>query len=338
MSGVASGAFRRGVTRGVILVAFAILVIGPVVAQPAGAPVLKSFRDWEVGCDNTGGCVAIAFAREDAPSTYVRLVLPAGPGAGPALKLVVDGEEIGNPRLTAPAGQGGAVASAFLAAARRAGRATFSGAGGVRADISLAGASAALLLIDEIQGRLGAVSAYARPGARPDSAVPPPGRPPAVRPVPTAGFGAADAKIAASLASAVRARLNADCSRPADSSAAGEAWAMGEGRTLVALPCDSAAYNFSQRYWLVRGAVAGAQPLAFADPLGVAMDALVNADYAPDAGLLSFFSKGRGPGDCGVAGKYAWTGAGFALAEMTRLDQCRGVAPEDWPTLWRTAP
>jgi hypothetical protein len=70
-------------------------------------------------------------------------------------------------------------------------------------------------------------------------------------------------------------------------------------------------------------------------PEGEATEGIVNGQYAPETGELTFFSKGRGIGDCGSAGAYAWTGDRFALTDYRTLEGCRGVGSEDWPVLWR---
>ncbi len=57
---------------------------------------------------------------------------------------------------------------------------------------------------------------------------------------------------------------------------------------------------------------------------------LINSDFDPKTGQIGFFAKGRGIGDCGSSGGYAWTGSGRAH----RL-QHHGRVP--WPAAGRLA-
>jgi hypothetical protein len=56
----------------------------------------------------------------------------------------------------------------------------------------------------------------------------------------------------------------------------------------------------------------------------------------PKTGRISYFAKGRGIGDCGVAGGYAWTGSSFVLTELSMMGECRGIGSDDWITLFRS--
>ena len=72
---------------------------------------------------------------------------------------------------------------------------------------------------------------------------------------------------------------------------------------------------------------------------------LVNADRLtasilpppdPQTGRIDYFARGRGIGDCGATGGYAWTGTGFALTAFSMMGECKGIGPNDWITLFRS--
>ena len=45
--------------------------------------------------------------------------------------------------------------------------------------------------------------------------------------------------------------------------------------------------------------------------------------------------KGRGVGDCGEISDGRGTVAAFKLVLLRGMDECRGVASDDWPTLYK---
>jgi hypothetical protein len=111
---------------------------------------------------------------------------------------------------------------------------------------------------------------------------------------------------------------------------------------LVSILCTRGAYNFEHVYYIVEsGNAAGAKPAVF--PVPEAREgrqtrennSLVNGAFEPKTGLLGFFSKGRGIGDCGISGEYAWTGERFLPVSYRVMDTCRGVPQPFWPALWR---
>ena len=79
--------------------------------------------------------------------------------------------------------------------------------------------------------------------------------------------------------------------------------------------------------------MAGARKVAFD---GNDNNVLINSDYTPENGQLSYFAKGRGIGDCGGIGNYAWTGTGFALTTLSAMGECRQLPSDDWLVLFRS--
>lgn len=152
-------------------------------ATMASGPEIREFRDWRAGCDNVGHCTALSLPDdEDNAIAYLRLDRAAGADAPVRLVLRVlgDWKTVSVPlRLkldgaafpaTAEAAQVGAdsgtisltfqpaEASAFVAAARKATQLSIS-TPDMTAHVSLSGSVAAMLWIDEQQGRLDTPSA-----------------------------------------------------------------------------------------------------------------------------------------------------------------------------------
>lgn len=327
----------------------------------------KIFRDWTAGCDNLRRCTALSLPGEtDEHIAYLKLERPGEPDGEPALSLNLRDQKLPRTfeaRLTLddapfPAGAsrfpGASVdgevgtielpakeAQALLAAARKATRLGLR-IGDRSFSVSLAGAVAALLLIDEQQGRLGTTTALIRKGDKPADAVPAAPALPVVTSRATSSLPAPDEKAAKALTAALRAHLKRTAPDSCEdieegSSTSDSVWPLGPNRLLLGLVCYRGAYNFGSGYWLVEpGKVAAARRLAFPTPSGKPQDDLVNADYDPATGQIEFFSKGRGLGDCGAAGRYAWTGTAFALAGWSEMTTCRGLTADDWITLFRS--
>jgi hypothetical protein len=329
-------------------------------ASSGTAGAARSFGDWSVSCDNVGDCTAFGFVAETEPTgPFVRIVRAAG-GAGepvihistgepetpPAsepdvLTVVVDGPAPASftlPRDASdePAGYMGRAAPADavrLAEALGNGRALRVSAAGLPVEtVSLNGAAAALLWIDERQGRVGTRTALRAKGD--SSAVPAP------RPVPTvrrAAAGGRDAGAALPRPANLLTHPEVVACRE-DSGQAPEliTGPLGAEANLYAVPCYSGAYNTAFRVF-VSGADGTGLRSAPIDGLAPDEDgALMNLDFDPASLTLSEFNKGRGVGDCGVARSWTWDGSRFRLTEESRMELCRGLEPGLWPVLHRT--
>ena len=335
-------------------------------ATSANAHGYKAIKDWVGGCDNTRHCTAIGLAPADG-ERYALLHFERGPAADDEvtrIRLRVDHEisrknswilqaddaellQFNDMHLVdADSGAGIDIVieatdelEAMMGAMRSADTLTVVGDGGPVGSISLAGASAIMLWIDEQQGRLGTTSALVRKGEKSPRTVPPAVALPRLVGKPAEPLGPEDA---APLGDSVRAGLPADTCEPLDpdSSMRDEAWDVGD-RTLVKLLCYRGAYNYGSSWFLVDGKTI--TPLTFPTPSAngsATMDSttdLVNADLAADSGRLRSFSKGRGIGDCGDSGEWRWDGQRFQLASYVLMGDCRGVATDLWPVLWRSA-
>ncbi len=192
--------------------------------------------------------------------------------------------------------------------------------------LSLEGVSAALLYMDERQGRAGTVTALVRRGERPATAVPATERLPEIRLAPEpedAGqYSFDEARIAA-------LRRQAGCEigevgGPDEQ----ETISISTGRTLILLACGSGAYNVSHIPFIAAAGGERIVPAPFdggrdLDERGQAT--LVNAQWDSNRRLLTQFSHGRGLGDCGTKSAWAWDGTRFRLVREERMEECRGA-------------
>ncbi|WP_395666037.1 DUF1176 domain-containing protein [Methylocella sp.] len=348
MKRVRAGSRRRVAGRRLAGVAIgaALSLAFPASAQAQDAGALKSFKDWVVGCDNLRACVALGLGPEaGVGDAYVRvrrgadagarpeltITLAAdGGGVAPALSLSLDGAPAVPPKATArrdgdflSATLGAAQAAPFLAALREGKTLAVALKGAEKAKISLTGAAAALLYMDAAQNRAGTASALVDRGDAPFPAITAP-----IEPV----VAAARMRLVRPPPSPPKALASSG-----DDSCRGYepiAVALSATETLWGL-CDlAAAYNFAYRFWIV--GPDGARPAAFpgADQDG---PVLTNPGLVRDGLALAMFEKGRGAGDCGRSAQWAYDGAGFRLVLLSQMDECRGVAPGDWPVLYRAA-
>jgi hypothetical protein len=328
-------------------------------ASAAAAPhpsELKLFKDWTVGCDNVRACQAVALLHDQAADDGLTMSLTraAAPGAavrivvGPPLgasdeksevaALAVDGKRLPG-RLVAIEAGAAADAAATAALLTALGTGTkleaLDKAGKSLGTISLAGASAALLYMDDRQQRVGTVTALVRPGPKPASAVPPPPPAPEILVPPTTSKPPRRMPLA--LAAALRKKA-CDGGKPDDREPA-ETYRLDATHTLAVVPdhCDSGAYNAASLIY-VGGETGPWQPApddlpGKTSPQTDDAPLVYNAGWDPKGGTLDMFMKGRGLGDCGTRQSFAWDGTRFRLIAQAQMDECRGSI--DWIPTWR---
>ena len=312
----------------------------------------KTFRDWTAVCDNVNNCAAYGPAEENGG--FVMLKIAAGPEAkakvyaeswaleSPTVptRLDIDGRNYagvwGDPETDLnlltfenPSDQ--------LLRALANGQALTLSADSQRVSVSLSGAAAAFLWIDERQGRLGTTTALVRKGDRPASSVPPAPPPPRVR----IAAPVAQTDLPKTLSPYVTAlpRVRECASLYENTSFGRDDWSvhrLGDDTLLWELPCGAGAYNFSQAYVLSGNDGSGARALEFPTPRGP-IDSLVNSSFDSQTNTIGAFGKGRGVGDCGSMGSWAWTGREFALLSEDNMSDCLGAHWDIWPSTWRTA-
>lgn len=319
-------------------------------ATASGRSERRVFGDWNATCDNGHRCAAHSglgtggwlMVRLDAgPDARPEILMNMSTISGVAIRLVIDGQ---SQTLIEP--KGDAVAFSVppagvpatlvrLAAARE----ITLVAPDFENDIPTAGASAALLWIDEAQGRLGTATALIRKGDRPASTVPPAPALPAVVAAPAVsqtGFGDEGQTLPAALEAlpAVKA-CRAETSFNEDMSKAVMSARLNASTELWAVPCFMGAYNMGYD-WYVTGP-GGRNPRGAALSVdGETPNGAVNGAYDPDTRTIEAFNKGRGLGDCGVASTWTWTGRAFVLTREATMNDCEGIPSDAWPTTWRT--
>ncbi|WP_026112010.1 DUF1176 domain-containing protein [Winslowiella toletana] len=211
-----------------------------------------------------------------------------------------------------------------------------------QATISLHGMKAALLLMDDIQGRVNGMSAWVRRGDRVTFDVPPEPSPPQLQraehaPAPLTR------EESNGLIDFATWRVNTDeCSLDPMRREVSVA-PLTDNKALLLVSCEMGAYNiiylaFEVTRTLPYVARGISLELPFTPPNRTEKQMeLINAEYDAASGQLMTFSKGRGLGDCGNTSRWQFNGQRFVLAdyaEETTCDNWHGS--DEWPTLWVT--
>jgi len=325
---------------------------GPQAAAPAAmASESAAFRDWIAVCDNGNACFAYGPGREGFG--WIRVAMEPGPNAQPEVAAGYWPEEAESTRAFALIIDGTAypmtlaknepvAAEVPAARALEVVRALASGGTariGADHDLSLSGAAAALLWIDERQGRVNTVTALRRPGDRPASSVRAAPPLPEVAPAPAAsqsGFGDQNQQLPPALEAV-----------PAVAACRGETgdhWVAKEvmsarldaNTELWAVPCFAGAYNVGHDWYVTGPAGRDARPARLGSSADEPAAGTINGGYSPETRTITAFSKGRGIGDCGTASTWTWTGREFVLTHESEMRECWGVPADYWPTTWRT--
>ena len=324
----------------------------PAAAPPPAVPVYRQFGRWLVACDNTRACVARGF--DEATRAQFDPVRPAGDARPKLILSVADPIDVaalrldGKPlRLPAPAWtktaddvstDDPAAVDAFIAAVRDAHAITLDpapSADDAAWTIPLDGFTAALLLVDAVQGRPGTATALvAAHGAT--AAPPAPSAPAAPRwtaPPKLTGPEQTDLVRRAS-------RLRSPAFDPCTVREPPAVFALDATSALGIRPCYMAAYQGSSVVAVLSRGGGPDRPVKLPLP-GVPDGAtdgpdMVDPDFDPATGTLSTASKGRGLADCGSSEAWMWSGGAFRLKVLSYQDLCGGAAPGDWPTLFRT--
>lgn len=320
-------------------------------AQPAPPPSraepapLRTFRDWIVGCDNGHACEALALMPEgsqDDPDSYLQLNLVRGPERDAPLRLSWD-SELREPAVLSVDGrviatgvrQDSPLTRSMIDAMRRGASITLRNRDGGRLSASLAGISATMLAIDEVQGRVGSPTAAVRRGSQPMRAAVP-DLPVIVRP---AASPRPPRTMTVAQAIAAIGPDNASCEY-SNRAVEPVAHRLDATHSLVLIdhPCGNGAYNYFTTAIIIdeRGR---ASPARFDINPGMGPgdgpgNIIVGADYDAAARRIGSHSKGRGIGDCGTSTSYVWDGSSFALEGLSAMSECR--LRMGFITIWRS--
>jgi hypothetical protein len=328
----------------------AMLSLGAQSAPAAPDGLSFSHNDWQLVCDNTRTCRAAGYSSDsDANPVSVLLTRKAGSGQAvtgqlmlgdygsdgiaaklPAklkLSMRVNGRVVGQivieTKSTMAADLSTAQVNALLAALPRSSTIEWVG-GGNSWQLSDKGAAAALLKMDEFQGRIGTTGALVKKGSRSEEAVLPalPGL--AIVPVPPPKPQPGDAQFAKRYDKALRTALlptvknDANCSKLTEPEEGAQedlsVYRLSASKLLVSTPCWLGAYNFGAGYWVINNA----------PPFNPVLVTDSGSDYSD--GSISASHKGRGLGDCWSTDTWTWDGKDFVHTESSTTGMCKLIA------------
>ncbi|MFN3748339.1 MAG: DUF1176 domain-containing protein [Sphingorhabdus sp.] len=325
---------------------FAVLILESVSIYSGPRPEETAvFKDWVTGCDNVRNCTAIALEpmeRAEADQLEVLIEQPLAHHLDPVVtvklrvfhasdeqyRLYVDDEKVSH--LAQFDGRWvfkGPAARSLVSSMRDGGVMTAKDVrGNAVAVASLAGLTAALLRIDEQQGKQGTARALAKPGKGiPYDDLPgysvTLGRPGPTDRVPKMPSPDVTVKLAANETCAI------DENQPV---AASKVYRLDGEHSLLLMPwrCGNGAYNLYSNIMIVD--YFGTPRVAEFDyDTGFTGDGpsnvLVNVIWDRDQRVLESFNKFRGLGDCGRIDRFIWDGAKFRLSEQLIMPECRGA-------------
>lgn len=293
------------------------------------------YKDWALQCDNTRTCRAVGYQAESGESEPVSILLTraAGPGTPVQVDLQVSTEQASPSLLHLKAGRLSlpnldghsprvpvAQVPKLLLELLKNEEATVT-AGNNRWVLSLAGASAVLLKMDEAQGRLGTPGALVRKGAKAESSVLPSMPAPLVRGVKPLPVRPGDSALAKVLLSHIdTAAIAEQCNGEPLKAGNVRVHRLTASKVLLEVPCGMGAYNFSSLLWMANDSPPH-NPQALED---------VQGEFNPGDGSVHEALKGRGIGDCWSVREWQFDGKGFALKQERSDSMCRGFAGGAW--------
>lgn len=329
-----------------IVLAVLMFALGLLPALGQDGETRRYFKDWLAACRADGYCSAIGYVNPNpgdgtvadfafrigrhAEESYWELSFtPVKVMADPAMPftMLVDGkgESLTAPDEIAPYGS---INDFFLLGAKAqsvmdqlmpgtALKVIFtdeSGATGT-AEFSLSGLTAALIWIDEQQGRLGSERVAEIPPVGLDRAIETP------------------RQLAVDLRTVDLVNLHngSGCSTRIDLDTADRIWtaALDETFMLYVVPCEDFAYNFIGALYVATDEGLAPAYLPESDANGEASNLIYSANWDEANGELSSAYKG-GNGNCGSAGRWRWTDRQFVLIELRARETC-DQSTQEWP-------
>ena len=336
------------------------LIVNPVVH--AAASVAKSggrlfqFKDWEVACDNVRRCQAAGYQQEGGMEgvvpepAAVLLTREAGPGATIDIRFIVPDPDNPQPPRSGPWTvhigetrlQGVVSEQALPAKSVQSLMVWLSKGDNIRVSrgqdvrhISLSGSHAALLKMDDVQGRVGTPGAFLRKGDKPESAALPPLPAPELRAKPLMAATRADTTLIKPILAAVKKRgCWDDVAKDADADPG--IIRVSATEVMVTRLCWQAAYQSGRAAWLASStAPHNPVPVVFPGVDGLDLESPSELNLNPDGTAFSAM-KGRGIGDCWETHEWAWTGQYFELAKSQASGMCRQIPGGVSLRLWTT--
>lgn len=298
-------------------------------------------KDWELACDNTLTCRAAGYSAEEGAGGSVLLTRAGGANtpvlgrvtladtAGDGSKQVdtltlwIDGHAQGevakaeNDEWTLTDAQ----TQALIAAVKGSVKVEFRG-GAEPFELSSNGAFAALLKMDDAQGRLDTPGALVRKGNKPESSVPPAVAMPVIQQVkvrkasPRALSATELALLKPKLIASLTDEDSCDNLAPSDDQpeeGPPTLTAVDGAHVLIAALCWRGAYNEGYGYWLIDTSLQG-KPELITDS---------GSNYSD--GVIAKAQKGRGIGDCWSSADWVWNGKDFVQSSVATTGMCRAI-------------
>ncbi|MBF0130661.1 MAG: DUF1176 domain-containing protein [Alphaproteobacteria bacterium] len=355
--------WRRGTA--VVLAAFVVVFLAAasaVAASPRSVPVYVEIKDWLAACDNTRYCDARGFSdehpglsmvirRQAGPEGRLEVAMASESRLDPAT-LMLDGTPMDmranwrtrqDDRTTTILATDH-TAAAFLKAIRNGTILSFGPVKDATTPVlSLRGLAAVMLLMDDVQGRIGGQTALTRSGPATVDQVPPE---PAAPIVAMAGPMAPplSSQATRSLIDGVRASRQGvmaatECQPEEDVRTPHEhdqAMLLSPHEALVLLECFRGPYqSASLAFRVPPGRPDQAERVTLDLPLEEApIDTFFRAGYDPATHIFTMKANGRGIGDCGMSASWFFDGKAFQLAAYAKQGRCGGIV--SWPVLWRS--
>ncbi|MFG1175826.1 DUF1176 domain-containing protein [Erwiniaceae bacterium CAU 1747] len=211
---------------------------------------------------------------------------------------------------------------------------------------SLSGLNAALLLVDERQGRLKNQTALLRVGNNEPSGVPPRPEPPMLdfHAPSVVALNNPQALIDGAIKSHSALLVKESCEPDAENRSRSEVQPLNHEQALVLLNCGLGAYQSSSMLFIIDRAdprrstsLTLSLPLPGENGQPEMLTWFTEAEYDPKTATLFFSGRGRGIADCGQSGSWKYDGKQFHLASYNSQPSCNGGEPGDWPSVWVTA-
>lgn len=319
-------------------------------------PLQKVFKQWQVTCNNINDCdvrnldegLRIIIDRQAGPQGAVSLRFQ-GFGNDNPQGIWLDGQRWNSDLSVSKAAEDDfdvastdslAIVQQWVQASKNALKLALTADGDAA---SLSGLNAALLLVDERQGRLGNQTALLKVGNNEPDQVPARPRPPTFSFAPPKVVALSNAQ--ALIDGAIKANLpllqKEGCEPDAESRARSEAQPLNAQQALVLINCGLGAYQSSSMLFISeRADVTRSTQLTLPLPLAgesgepERLSWFTEGGYDPAAGELWFSGRGRGIADCGHNGSWKYDGKTFHLASYNNQPSCNGGEPGDWPSVW----
>lgn len=323
------------------------------------APLQKVFKNWQVTCDNLNDCdirnldegLRIILERQAGPDGSAELKFQGFDSDNPE-GIWLDGKRWPTDITFSKASEDdyGVASTARLAtiqqwiqASKNALELSLTPKG---ATASLSGLNAALLLVDERQGRLRSQTALLRVGNDEPEMVPSRPRPPTLDfAVPRiVALNDAQTLIDKTIKANTALLEKESCEPDEENRSRSEAQPLNDRQALVLVNCGLGAYQSSSMLFISdRNDSSQSTSLTLPLPLMTEngqpemLSWFTEAEYDPKTATLFFSGRGRGLADCGHSGSWKYDGKAFHLASYNNQPSCNGGEPGDWPSLWVTS-